>query len=317
MKVIVPEFVLSTLADRACDLLDSCELVVIDAEGAIEGDLEGAEVVMLPWAVPDATVAKVLGLPSLRWVHTVSAGIDHALEALPSDQEVVITNASGIFDVPIAEMVIAYMLTIAKRIPDFLDHQRNRVWRLLRLRELAGLTVGIVGLGNIGSEIAKRCKAMEMRVLATRRHPERGGAFADDVLAPERLRDLLVAAHFVVIAVPLTAETEGLIGRAELRMMRPDAWLINIARGAIVDEAALIETLTQGWIAGAALDVFEEEPLPESSPLWAMSNVMITPHSSWSTPYLKQREAELFLDNLERFLQDRPLRNVIDLSRGY
>jgi phosphoglycerate dehydrogenase-like enzyme len=317
MKIIIPEFVLSVLAPSACRLLESCEIVEIDAEGNLAGEPHGAEVVMLPWAIPDETVAEILRLPSLRWVHTVSAGIDHALRALPPDRDLIITNAGGIFDDPIAEMVLAYMLAIVKRLPELLIQQRERRWHLLRLRELAGLTVGIVGLGGIGSEIARRCKALDMRVLATRRHPERGGEHVDEVLPADRLEDLLTAAHFVVVAVPLTPETHGLIGSQELQKMRDDAWLINIARGAIVDQPALIEALTEGWIAGAALDVFEEEPLPGASPLWEMPNVILTPHNAWSTPYLKQREAELFLDNLKRYLRGDPLRNVVDPARGY
>jgi len=156
-----------------------------------------------------------------------------------------------------------------------------------------------------------------MRVLATRRHIDRGSPFVDQLFTPDCLFELLVASDFVVIAVPLTPETHDLIDARALRQMRRDAWLINIARGAIVDQAALVDALAQGWIGGAALDVFEEEPLPATSPLWDLPNVLITPHNSWSTPHFKPREAELFLDNLERFLRGEALRNVVDLSRGY
>ncbi|MGC9521171.1 MAG: D-2-hydroxyacid dehydrogenase [Anaerolineae bacterium] len=317
MKIIMPEFVVPVLESQACDLLETCDIVVIDNQGQIEGDPEGAEVVMLPWALPQETVERLLGIPTLRWVHTVTAGIDHALQALPPDRDIVVTNASGIFDVPIAEMVLAYMLVIVKRVPEFLEQQEGRSWHQLRLRELAGLTVGIVGLGSIGSEIARRCKAFEMRVIATRRHPERGTNHADEVFPPEGLPTLLARADFVVIAAPLTPETRGLIGTAELHRMREDAWLINIARGPIVDQAALIAALQEDVIAGAALDVFDEERLPADSPLWTLPNVILTPHNSWSTPHLKTREAQLFLDNLQRYLRDEPLRNLVDPSRGY
>jgi phosphoglycerate dehydrogenase-like enzyme len=158
---------------------------------------------------------------------------------------------------------------------------------------------------------------MGMEVLGVRNHPKRGAEFADRTCGPDELDAVLERSHFVVLAVPLTPETRGLIGAHELQRMRPDAWLINVARGAIVDQAALISALEAGRIAGAALDVFEEEPLPQDSPLWEMDNVIITPHNAWSTPYLKQREAELFLDNLERYQAGEELRNVIDPSRGY
>ncbi len=317
MKIIMPEFVLPVLESQACDLLETCDIVVVDNQGQVEGDPEGAEVVMLPWDLPQETVERLLRLPTLRWVHTVTAGIDHALRALPPEHDIVVTNASGIFDVPIAEMVLTYMLVIAKRIPEFLEQQEARRWHLLRLRELAGLTVGIVGLGNIGSEIARRCKALDMRVIATRRHPERGGEHANAVFPPDELSGLLAAADFVVIAAPLTPKTRGLIGAAELRQMRDHAWLINIARGPIVDQPALVAALREGVIAGAALDVFDEEPLPETSPLWTLPNVILTPHNSWSTAHLKTREAQLFLDNLQRYLSGEPLINLVDPSRGY
>jgi len=317
MKIIVPDFVLPVLAARACSLLESCDLVVVGDHGTLQGDPSGAEVVMLPWALPVEVTARLVQLPTVRWIHTVTAGVDHVVAALPGTANVQITNASGVFDVPIAETVLAYILAVAKRIPEFLAQQRAHNWHLLRLRELRDLTVGIIGLGNIGVAVADRCKAVGMRVLAVRRDPQRKVPGVDHIYAPDSLPDLLGASDFVVVAVPLTPETRGLVGRAELRRMRADAWLINIARGAIVDEAALVDALREGWIGGAALDVFEEEPLPATSPLWDLPHVILTPHNSWSTPHLRQREAELFLDNLERYLRGEPLRNVVDPSRGY
>lgn len=317
MKIVVPDFVLDYIQPQACTWLDPCDLVTVDREGALAGDPGGAEVVMLPWGMPQSQVERLLRLPSLRWVHTVTAGIDHALEALPSGSDVTLTNARGIFDIPIAETVMAYILSVSKRLDDFRAHQDAHTWELLRLRELHGLTLGLVGLGSIAREVAKRARSFGMRVIATRRHPEKSNDLVDEVFGPDALGELLDAAHFLVIAAPLTEETRGMIDESRLRRMREDAWLINIARGGIVDQPALIRALKEGWIAGAALDVFEEEPLPRDSPLWDMPNVIVTPHNSWSTPHLKQREAELFLDNLDRYLRDAPLRNVIDPDQGY
>ena len=317
MKIVVPQFVLDEMQVRACALLEACDLVVIDNEGHLTGEIEGAEIVMLPWSLSSDVVKSVLRPASLRWVHTVTAGIDHVLEALPQVRDVLITNAAGVFDVPIAETVLAYILLFAKRMPEFLDQQRERTWRLLRLQEVAGATVGILGMGGIGTEVARRCKALGMRVMAMRRHPEQGSPFVDEMVGPERLTELLGAAHYVVIALPATRETRGLLGPAELAEMRPDGVLINVARGAIVDEQALDSVLSAGQIGGAALDVFIEEPLPDTSPLWRLSNVIITPHNSWSTPHIKVREVDLFLDNLRRYLAGEPLINVVDPSRGY
>jgi len=317
MKIIMPDFVLPSVAEQTCALLETCDFVTINSEGQLSGEIAGAEVFMLPWQLAPEMLQTILALPTLRWVHTMSAGVDHALNALRDQEGLLITNASGVFDIPIAETVLGYMLAIVKRFPEFLTQQQARQWQLLRLRELRGLTVGIVGLGSIGQEIAQRCQALGMRVYATRRHAERGAAHVDVLLSNEALPELLAASDFVVLAVPLTAETTGLIGAAELQQMSADAWLINIARGAVVDEAALIAALQSGEIGGAALDVFATEPLPPDSALWTLPNVIITPHNAWSTPHARDRQAQLFLDNLSRYLENQPLRNVIDLQRGY
>lgn len=317
MKILVPDFLFSYVQGDACALLETCAVVTATRQGDFSGPLAGVEVVMLPWGIPAEARQAILALPTLRWVQTVSAGVDAAIIAMLRDRDVVLTNASGIFDRPIAEMVLTYILMALKRMPEYAALQREHRWRKLSQREAGGLTVGIVGLGSIGSEVAQLCRALGMRVVALRRHPDRGAVQVDELWPPERLDDLLAEADFVVLAVPLTPETQGLIGAAQLRRMRPEAWLINIARGAIVDEPALIQALQAGWIAGAALDVFATEPLPPESPLWALPNVILTPHQAWSTPHLQEREAALFLDNLRRYLNGEPLLNVVDKKRGY
>ena len=344
MKIVMPEFVLPILQTRTCelvedwDLLDACDIVLIEELGFTDGDvtpndmssdrveghdersrpdIQDAEVVMVPWTLSHESLKLLLHAPTLRWAHVMTAGVEHVVRAMSPGRDVVITNAAGVFDVPIAEAVLTWILVVAKRVPEFLVQQRAHQWHLLRLRELSDLTVGLIGFGSIGTEIACRCRAMGMRVIATRQHPERAASCADEVLLPDRLPDLLAASDFVVVAAPLTPQTRGLLSTTELRQMRSDAWLINIARGPIVDHEALIEALREGQIGGAALDVFDEEPLPADSPLWDLPNVMITPHNSWSTPHFKQREAELFLDNLARYLRGDQLRNIVDLSRGY
>jgi len=323
VKIIVPSFLLPLLSSPTCDLVEGqrvtemCEIVTISNHGDLSGDPVGAEVVVLPWSLPDELIERLLRMPSVRWIQTVAAGAEIALHALLPEQSVLVTNGSGVFDVPIAETVLAYILAVCKQVPRLLDQQRLRQWHVLRLREVMGLTVAIVGLGSIGIEIAKRCKAMGMRVLATRRHPDRGGEDVDAVYAAADLPQVLQTADFVVLSAPLTPETRGMIGREELAHMRSDAWLINIGRGPLVDQGALVAALASGSIGGAALDVFEVEPLPEDSPLWRMENVIITPHNSWSTPHMKEREATLFLDNLGRYLRGEPLRNVVNQARGY
>ncbi len=317
MKIIVPEFVLDEIQAAACELVQACEFVTVGSQGVLCGEIAGAEVLMLPFEMPPALLDAILALPTLRWVHTVSAGVDHALGSLQQRPDVLFTNARGVFDAPIAETVLAYILMIAKRMPELLAQQREQRWKLLPLREVAGLSVGLIGLGGIGGEIARRCQALGMRVVATRRRPELPAPYVDVLLPTERLAELLGRVDFVVVAVPLTPETTGMIGATELAHIRPEAWFINIARGAVVDEAALIDALTAGRISGAALDVFAEEPLPPESPLWTLPNVILTPHNSWSTPRVNEREAQLFMDNLERYLRGEALRNVVDRTLGY
>jgi len=317
MKLILPDYLVEPLRDRIRQIAPGCKVLPINSEGEVEGDIDDAEVLFLRWGLGRETFQRlVAAIPNLRWIHTISAGVDHVLFPALAESDAVLTNASGVFNVPIAETVLAYMLAVVKRLPEMLEQQRSHRWHTLGLRELRGLTVGIVGLGSIGSEVARLCRAFGMRVLGLRRHPG-PHEHADEVLPPDRLHDLLARSDFVVIACPLTEETRGLIGPAELAAMKPDGWLINIARGAIVDEEALIEALQERSIGGACLDALAEEPLPEDSPLWDLPNVIITPHNSWSSPHLQERQIELFLENLRRYVAGEPLLNIVDKRMGY
>jgi phosphoglycerate dehydrogenase-like enzyme len=204
-------------------------------------------------------------------------------------------------------------------------------WDLFAGPEVRGQTMGIVGYGSIGREVGRLARAFGMRVLATKRRAEerRGtgyelpalgdpeGTVPDQIFPPSRLREMLAQSDFVVLAVPLAPETEGLIGEGELRAMKPNAYLVNIARGPIVNEAALIRALQEGWIAGAGLDVFAQEPLPPDSPLWGMENVILSPHVAGFTIHYDERAADLFAENLRRYLAGEPLLNRVDRGRGY
>jgi phosphoglycerate dehydrogenase-like enzyme len=318
-KVLVPERVVDELTPRIYDVAPTCAVVAVTSEGEVQGQLGDAEVLLLRWwgLSCEGFQRVVAETSSLRWIHTISAGVDHVLFPFLVESDILLTSASGVYDVPIAEMVLAYMLLVVKRMPEFLGQQMAHHWHRLDLRELRGLTVGVVGLGSIGTEVARLVGAFGMRVVATKRHPERGAEAADLVLPPERLHDLLAQSDFVVITAPITHETHHLIDAQALAQMNPDAWLINIARGAVVDEAALVRALQEGSIGGVCLDAFGEEPLPEDSPLWDLPNVMITPHNSWSSPHLQERSARLFLENLRRCMAGEPLLNVVDKKAGY
>jgi phosphoglycerate dehydrogenase-like enzyme len=197
--------------------------------------------------------------------------------------------------------------------------QLKHEWSRFAPRELSGKTVGIVGLGHIGAEVGRLAKAFGCRVIATKRSTTEShrALFADEIMPAAELHRLLGESDFVVLSMPLTPETRGMIGEAELRAMKPSAVLINIARGPVTVEAALVRALQESWIAGAALDVFDEEPLPPESPFWDMDNVIVTPHISGGTEIYNQRAVEIFAANLKRYLAGEPLENVVDPARGY
>jgi phosphoglycerate dehydrogenase-like enzyme len=260
----------------------------------------------------------------LKWIQTMGAGVERFLFPEVVRSNVVITNASGVHPIPISEHVIAMMLSFCRKLHLFFRYQMERKWERYRgsaerqIEELSGKTVGIVGLGRIGDEIAKKTKSLGMRVIATRRNPTAPTpSYVDKLVHPENLKELLTESDFVVLTIPLTKETEGMIGEAQLRSMKRTSYLINVGRGKIVQEDKLIQALKEGWIAGAGLDVFEREPLPQDSELWDMKNVIITPHVAGSTPHYLERSTDIFCENLKRFIRNEPLINVVDKTIGY
>ena len=264
--------------------------------------------------------------PNLKWIALPSAGADHMIRAgIVQSGGPLVTTASGIHAVPIGEFVLSMMLMWVRHWPQIIDYQRAAIWpdtagrEKLHGRELDGATLGIIGLGAIGRHIARLGRAFGMRIIATRRSASAGASDpdADTLVPPDRLGDLLAASDFVVVSVPATAQTQHLIGADELRMMRRDAFLINISRGSAIDEAALIAALANGIIGGAGLDVFETEPLPAESPLWRLPNVILSPHVAGNSDQYSRRFTDLFLENLARYRAGEPLRNVVDVERGY
>jgi phosphoglycerate dehydrogenase-like enzyme len=274
----------------------------------------------VPPAIFEAATAPPHG--RLRWAHSAAAGVGGSLHPAMLASDVVLTNSAGIHAPPIAETVIAMALYFARGL-DFAVHaQARREWFKppfeaadTPVRELAGLTLGVLGLGGIGVEVARRAGALGMRVLATRRTPAPAGV---ELLSGEdALERLLEQSDFLVIAVPETPATRGLIGRAQLERLPPGAVLINVARGGVLDEDALVELLRAGRLRGAALDVFHHEPLPADSPLWTLPNVLVTPHVSATSTRFWRRETDLILSNLRRYLAGEPLLNRVDKAAGY
>jgi phosphoglycerate dehydrogenase-like enzyme len=298
------------------------ELNVVHLDGYrhIDVQIPDAEI-YVGFILPPASLALA---QQLRWMHATAAGVDQLCYPEMLRHPSVLTNSSTVMAEPVAEHCLALMLALAKRIPSAMRYQGKAFWAQTEVSleepsvlELQGAVLGLVGLGGIGQEVAKRARAFGMRVVAVKRDTSTGGEWADRVLPPAALHEMLSEADFVVLAAPHTGSTQRLMGAAEFAAMKRSAYLINVARGTLVNDAALLDALRSGRIAGAASDVFDPEPLPPESPLWTAPNMLITPHTAASTSLLWKRHAELLEDNISRYLEGRPLRNVVDKSLGY
>src|SRR3990172_8486989 len=300
------------------------ELEAQTARRELEEAMSWAEVLFGFWGNPLVELSPPPGAlrraaPSLRWIQLTSAGVDRAARSGLLQSDIMVTNSSGLHATPIGEYVLCVMLMFCKGAPRFVRAQQRREWLRFMPEELYGKTVGIVGLGHIGGGVARLAKAFGCRVLATRRSAtaRTKGELVDELLPPSELPRLLGESDFVVLAVPLTPETRHLIGEAELRAMKPSGVLINIARGAVVDERALVRALKEDWIGGAGLDVFEQEPLPPESELWGLENVILSPHLSGGTEIYNRRAVGIFCENLRRYPAGERLLNLADAERGY
>ncbi|MBI1293327.1 D-2-hydroxyacid dehydrogenase [bacterium] len=259
--------------------------------------------------------------PNLKWLQATSAGIGQLVKQSGlADTDIVFTTASGVHAIPLAEYCLMSMLMFTKLAFHLAAEKERKHWARYCSGELRDQTLAVVGLGRVGSEVARLARAVGMRVIGTKRRPEGidpQSLHADALYAWTDLHAMLAEADFVVLIVPHTAETTGLIDAAALAAMKPGAVLINIARGTVIDEEAMIAALRSGHLGGAALDVFAVEPLPAESPLWEMPNVLISPHSASTAVRENERIVDLFCDNLHRYLAGEPLRNVLDKERLY
>jgi phosphoglycerate dehydrogenase-like enzyme len=257
--------------------------------------------------------------PRLKWLHAMVAGIDRPEFAEVLQSPVLVSNSTGIHRTQVSEFALLLMLSLAKQAPLFFKRQQERRWAPAVPGVLEGKTLGIVGLGNIGKTTARLAKAFGMRVIANRRSVTEATSEPNvDVLMPAAaLLELLAQSDFVVIALPSIPATRKMIGERELRAMKPSAFLINIARGTIIDEVALIRAVKEQWIAGAGLDTTAREPLPPESELWALPNVIVTPHVSGRRKDYNRLAIPLFCENLKRYLRREPLLNLVDKEKGY
>jgi len=312
-----PDTVSEAQLEEVRALASDMQVLVTDDRDDIEAALDDIEIAA--GSMPRELLPKA---QSLRWYQQWGAGANWLLHQpdVPED-EFILTNVSGVHAIPISEHIFALMLAFARRLHDAVRAQGDGKWtrhdELGPISELAGKTMVLIGTGAIGGRTARLARGLEMRVLGVRRHPAVEAPCVEAMYGPDQLLDILPEADYLVLAMPLTFETEHMIGEAELRAMKPTAHLINIGRGGTVEEDALVRALQEGWIAGAGLDVFETEPLPEDSPLWGMDNAILTYHYAGSNPYYNERAMAIFIDNLCRYRAGEPMRNVVDKRLGY
>lgn len=316
MKIILPTQIRDLLEPQ---LPAGVEVVWVHPNTAFEGDPSGAVAYFRWWGEQNVYEHVLTVVPSLRWVHTPSAGVEHLLIPLVFERDLTLTNSAGVHAIPIAEFVMAVLLSRVKSLHEYRAAQEEQRWAHgIATHELYGATMLILGMGGIGQTLAERATAFGMRVWGSRRRSSAAPTpYAERIVTGDAWRALLPDADYVVVAAPLTVETRGMVDAAVLAAMKPSAYLINIARGGLVDETALLNALRAGQISGAALDTFEQEPLPADSPFWSLPNVVVTPHATASSPRMHERQVALFLRNLHHALHNEPLVNVVDKSIGY
>jgi phosphoglycerate dehydrogenase-like enzyme len=308
------------LRDRLQNEFPQVKFLQFPSDDRVREEIADTDV-FIGWSLrPEQFVAA----KKLRWIHSPAAAVHQLMFSELIRSNVVVTNSTGVHGPVVAEHAVAVLLALAKRLPQAMRYQAKKQWSQEQLwnqrprpREVDGATVAVIGMGGIGGEFTRRAKGMGMRVLAVRENPAKGAGGADQVFSSSQIDDVLPQADYVLLCTPVTSATTGLMNAARLKKMKPDSYLINVGRGPLVDEAALIEALKTNRIAGAALDVFVEEPLPKESPLWTLDNVLITPHTAAVTERLWERHFALIVENLKRFLAAQPLLNQVDKKRGY
>jgi phosphoglycerate dehydrogenase-like enzyme len=307
------------MRDRILEASPGSKLIPVNAEGHADESLDEVEVLLRGWSLGGDHLDRLVGRsPKMRWIHSVSVGVESVLTPCVLLRGLNVTNGRGVFDRPISEYVLTMMLAICRKLPALLELQHERTWQPLEARELGEQTIGLIGLGGIGSEVARLVEPFGPRVVAVRRRPESAAVRGVEVLGGlEALPKLLAASDLVVLALPLTSSTEALIDDDALSGAKPGSWLINVARGGLVDERALLSALRSGPIGGAVLDTFREEPLADTSQFYRLANCIVTPHTSWSSAEAFGRTLDVFCENLRRYRGGEPLLHEVDATLGY
>ncbi len=313
---------LSNISQEHMELIESLDkrISVKKAKNVAEAasDLLDVHVVAsLGWEFPREAF---ISSPKLRWIHALSAGVDALFYPEFIRSDVVLTNSRGVYDIPVAEHAFALLTSLTRGIDRFHSFQIEKAWKRSPVTEMEGKTMGIIGLGSIGREIARKAKeGYNMHVIATKKRIHGKEPFVDEILSADQLDVLLEKSDFIVVAAALTKETEGLIGEKELKRMKDTAYIVNIARGRIIQSPAIIQALHEGWIAGAGLDVTDPEPLPPEDPMYDAPNLIITPHMAAMAPADRHEErvVRVFMGNLKAFLKNEPMPTHVDKDRRY
>lgn len=316
-----PVLVLTTPGDNSIPLLDELrqKTPVVIGDSAQAFGASDAEII-LNWSGSLDLLRRVfLMSPRVRWVHSRSAGLDQTLFPELLDSQAILTNGSGVFSPSLGEFVLAAILYFAKDFRRMICNQMAGVWEQFDVAMIEGKTLGIVGYGSIGRAVTTRARALGMTVVALRRHASANAqdSAIDRMYESGKILDMLPRCDYIVVTVPLTPETKGLIAQPEFAVMKKSAVVINVGRGPTIDEGALIRALSEKKIRGAALDVFDEEPLPQGHPFYSLENVLLSPHCADHTPDWHENAMRFFLEQLERFRSGQALRNVVNKRLGY
>ncbi len=310
--------VLAGTNDPQLSMLESLPHVVGNNVAAFAEAAKTASAIF-HWSAPRDLLRQVfLMSPGIRWVHSRSAGLDTVLFPELVESQVPLTNGSGVFSQSLGEFALAAILYFAKDLRRMLRNQQAHRWEQFDVDEIAGQTVGIVGYGDIGRAVARRVHAMGMEVLALKRHPpQKHDPLIRQFYQPERLAEMLALCDYIVVAAPLTQETRHMLSDAQFAAMKPSAVVINVGRGPVIDQMALVHALAQKKIRGAGLDVFEQEPLPAGDPIWDFENVLLSPHTADHTRDWLDQAVRFFLRQYQRFEKGERLQNIVDKKLGY
>jgi phosphoglycerate dehydrogenase-like enzyme len=308
-----------SMREKILEAAPGSRIIPVGGDGIADEPVDEVEVLLRGWSLGGDALDRLVGrAPKLHWIHSVSVGVESVLTPCTLLRGLTVTNGRGVFDRPIAEYVMTMILAVCRRLPQLIELQRERTWQPLEAVEMSQVTIGLVGLGGIGCEVAELARPFGPRIVAIRRRPSAGTVEGVELLGGvEALPQLLAVSDFVVLALPITAATESIINDEALAVAKPGSWIMNVARGGLVDEMAMLRALRSGPIGGAVLDSFRDEPLPETSPFYRLANCIVTPHTSWSSGAVLGRTFDVFCDNLRRYRAGEPLKYVVDPTAGY